>query len=194
MITDSKNIIYTFLKAQLDDLMAKYPEKINVLLTTESPQIENLLKTNKQIAYVVLSREMNEEEFNFLSDLFEQPVTYIGQYEEKKGGNLQVDFIDIEIQTASPQYRDDLYNLINYLFLYNRKQMIAQYYPVGLRMIKRISGRDLPTEQSQQQPTMIYKASLKFLVQTDLTYTTVEELVEDIIIDNIILDTSISNT
>jgi hypothetical protein len=185
-IVDGKNIVYSFLKNEFDKLKQSYPDKINVNITTESPQLEKLIKTDKTLAYILISRLQNELEFNLISDLFQNTNTYIGQYEERTGGNLQVDFYEIEIQSASPQYRDDLYNLIRYLFLFNRKTMLAQY--PGLRNIRRTTGRDLPTEAMGEQPTMIYKASLTYLVQTDLVYKTTEELVEAIDVDEISLD------
>lgn len=191
MICDGKNIIYSFLKNEFDKLKESYPDKINVSITTESPQIEKLIKTDKTLAYILISRLQNELEFNLISDLFQNSQTYIGEYEERTGGNLQVDFYEIEIQSASPQYRDDLYNLIRYLFLFNRKKMLASY--LGLRNIRRTTGRDLPTEAVGEQPTMIYKAALTYLVQTDLVYKTTEEVIEAIDVDIIALDVDFNN-
>ena len=193
-IVDGKHYVFDFLKNRFDELMTKHPEKINVIITTEAPQIEKLLKNNRQLAYIIISRIQNEYEYNLISDLFQGNETYIGDFEERTGGNLQTDFFEIEIQTTNPQYRDDLYNLTRYLFLYYRKRiggLIGNPNYPGLRNIRRTTGKDLPTETTGELPTFIYKAALTYLVQTDLLYKDVDELVEDIIVDEILINTDV---
>ena len=154
-----------------------YPDKIKVTVTYAEPQISQNQNIDPLQAYVTLARTSLPEEFRFVNDTYNHSIT-TNVSEDNVGGAMQIEFFELIITTTNPQYRDDLYNLIKFMVLRDRKNLLSR----GLFSIYRTSGRDIPMDTQTNLPVLLYKASLIYHVTSNMTYQNTEDVMEDFVI------------
>ena len=181
-IIDSKNLLWKYLKSAYTELQTQYPDKIKVDVLTEYPQQNENHHKDMAQAYIIIRRSSTPEEVRFLDDAYHQQINQ-GIGIDSTSGNLQTEYFDFLIMSTNPQYRDDIYNLTKFLIFKDKKTKLL---PMGLRNVIRLGGRDEVLDQ-QGLPTLLYKSTLSYLVQADLTYTTVDAVVEAITITQFIV-------